>query len=98
MDGWIGTYGSRQITLWVAVSADAAGSDRLLEAMRDKINVGDTPFTPVGERKEGNRSIYELNGMGQEHVYFQSGKLLIWLAADPEIAQEAIRETLEFYP
>lgn len=57
-----------------------------------------TPFTPVGERKDGNRTIYELNGMGQKHYYFQSGKLLVWLAADVEIAQEAIRETLKFYP
>jgi hypothetical protein len=36
--------------------------------------------------------------MGQKHFYFQSGDLLIWLAADQEIAEQAISQVLEFYP
>jgi hypothetical protein len=52
----------------------------------------------LGELKDGNRLIYELEGMGQRHYYFQSGKLLIWMAANPELAEQAITEILKFYP
>jgi hypothetical protein len=70
----------------------------MLIAMKDKIAEGNSPFTPAGERPDGGRVIYELEGMGQKHFYFQSGDLLIWLAADQEIAEQAISQVLEFYP
>ncbi len=98
VDGWVGHYGGGQATLWVAVSSDSTGATQLLASMRDKISWGNTPFTPVAELLDGNRTIYELSGLDQEHFYFRSGKLLIWLATDEEIAQKAIRDAVEFYP
>ena len=68
--------------------------------MRDKIarTSGSSPFSPVGERKDGSRTIYELDGMGQKHFYFQSGKLIVWLAVDLESAEEVLAQVLKFYP
>ena len=66
--------------------------------MRDEIATGSSPFTPEGERFINDRTIYTFDGMGQKHFYFQSGRLIIWLAADENIAEQALYEILEYFP
>ena len=66
--------------------------------MRDKIIEGNAPFIPLGERQVGGRTVYELEGLGQKHFYFQSCDLVIWLAADANLAEGALTQSLEFYP
>ena len=98
--GAMGTYGGNgaEATLWVAGLPSDAMAEQMVAAMRDKIAEGNSPFTPTGERRQDTRVIYELAGMGQKHFYFQSNDRAIWLAADPEIAGQALQSTLEFYP
>ena len=99
--GAIGIYGANHaVTLWVAGAPAQFIADRMLIAMRDKIasTPGKSPFSPVGERQDGTRTVYELDGMGQKHFYFQSGKLIVWLAVDIESADEVLSQILEFYP
>lgn len=92
------SYGSGgQVILWVAGTDSTSTARRLLGAMRDKIASGNSPFQPTGTRQEGNRPVYALDGMGQKHFYFTSGKYLIWLAANPEIAEQALQQALTFY-
>jgi hypothetical protein len=95
----VGTYGGEhQVMLWVSGAPITPLAGRMLVSMRDKLAEGRSPFTPTGERVDGNRLIYELEGMGQLHFYFQSGKLLVWMAANPELAEQALAEILKFYP
>ena len=78
--GSVGMYGvDPSVTLWVAGVPFQTIANRMLVAMRDKIakTSENTPFSPAGERKDGYRTIYELDGMGQKHFYFQSRKLII---------------------
>jgi hypothetical protein len=99
--GAIGMYGAdHTLTLWVAEVSTQTGAGRMLIAMRDKIanSSGSSPFEPVGERRAGSRTIYELDGMDQKHFYFQSRKLIVWLAVEPESAETALRQILKFYP
>jgi hypothetical protein len=97
--GAMGVYGSqKQAILWVAEVPVNLMAARMVEAMQEKIAEGTSPFTPDGERQDGKRIIYELTGMGQKHFYFQSAAQVVWLAADPEIAEQALREALTFYP
>lgn len=97
--GAVGVYGEQhEVKLWVAGAPIQPLASRMLSAMREKIAEANSPFTPAGERRDGGRVIYELNGMGQKHFYFQSGDLLIWLATDAELAEKALALTLEFYP
>lgn len=92
------SYGAgNQIMLWVAGTASESTTRQLLEAMRDKIAAGNSPFQPAITRQEWGRTIYALDGMGQKHFYFGSGKYLIWLAANSEMADLALQEVLKFY-
>ena len=95
----VGMYGNdHQVMLWVSGAPVTLLAGRMLASMRDKIAEGRSPFTPTSEWKDGNRIIYEMEGTGQVHFYFQSGKLLVWMAANPELAEQALTEILKFYP
>jgi len=97
--GAVGTYGlNNEAKLWAAEALFDFMAGKMVTDMRDKIAGGNTPFIPTGERQQAERTIYELDGMGQKHFYFQSGKLIIWLAVDKEIADQVLENTLEFYP
>jgi len=97
--GGMGIYGAQgQITLWVTGAPASFLARRLLEEMRDKIAEGNTPFVPIGQSSLLGRTIYQLAGMGKRHYTFQSRALVIWLAADPSVADQALREALDFYP
>lgn len=96
--GEIGYYGDGAITLWVAGTSTDAAAAEMVDSMRERIAEGNSPFTPVDEIQNGHRTVYVLDGMGQKHYYFQSQHLIIWLAAQPSIAEEAIQQILEVYP
>lgn len=98
--GAMATYGGNgEATLWVTgVPVDPMAAE-MVRAMTDKIAEGRSPFTPAATRQaEDGRAVYQLAGMGQRHFYFQSGNLVVWLAADEIIAEGAIKDVMEFYP
>ena len=98
ISGHIGHYGKGWITLWVAgTSADSIAAE-MVSSMQAKIAEGNSPFTPVKEIQNGNRTVYVLDGMGQKHFYFQSKNLVIWLASDAAVADGALQQILEVYP
>lgn len=101
ISGAIGSYGPREdspsATVWVSGTDREALAGELVTAMRNRIALGQSPFTSVGERTDGGWTVYELAGMGQQHFYFQSSKLVIWLAVDPGVAESALQDALEFY-
>jgi hypothetical protein len=95
----VGDYGSdRSITIWATGAPLKVMAGRMVIRMQDKISEGNSPFTPLGERRHAGRNIYELEGMGQKHFYFQSSNLVVWLAVNADLAEQALSETLEFYP
>ena len=96
--GAVGIYGNYEITVWVAGAPSEAIALEMTNAMQEKIAEGNSPFTPVSEISDRNRKVYALEGMGQKHYYFQSENLVIWLAVDPALADQALQQILEVYP
>jgi hypothetical protein len=98
--GAYGMYGEhgRMAMLWVAGTPAKAMAARMVAEMEEAIAQGDSPFMPTGTREVNGRTLYELTGMGQQHYYFQSGSLVVWLAADEPVAAVALEEALQFYP
>lgn len=98
ISGDIGHYGNGWITLWVAGTSTDTIAAEMVSSMQARIAEGNSPFTPAKEIRNGNRTVYVLDGMGQRHFYFQSKNLVIWLASDASVADGAIQQTLEDYP
>lgn len=97
--GAVGRYGAEaQATIWVSGVSFSFMASRTVNAMRDRIAEGRSPFTPAGKRNDGRRVIYELEGMGQKHYYFQSKNSVIWLVVENALAEPALEQTLRFYP
>jgi hypothetical protein len=96
--GIIAIYGNNFATVWVSSSAQSTIAAQMVQTMTKKIAEGRSPFTSPKIRPLKGRVVYELSGMGQQHFYFQSGKLVIWLTADKAIAEKAIVEITAFYP
>lgn len=96
--GVVGVYGDHRATLWVAGAPLKVMAAEMVNAMQDKIAEGRSPFTPTAEISDNERTIYALEGMGQKHYYFQSGNLVIWLAAETNLAETAIQQLQEYYP
>ena len=96
--GSIGIYGNHQLTLWAAGASSSSMASDMVAAMEEKIAQGNSPFTPLEQLNQGDRTIYVLEGMGQKHYYFQSKNLVIWLAVSPALADQALKQTLEVYP
>lgn len=96
--GAVAVYGDQNIILWVSGTSAKSQAEQLIQRMEVSIAEGRSPFTPNGVRVFDGHAVYDLTGLGQRHFYFQSGDLVIWLAADEGIADRALKETLQFYP
>lgn len=95
----VGLYqGEANAQLWVSGFPFAWMADRMAGAMRDRIASNpDLPFRPTGQQQMNGHTVYRLEGLGQQHFFFASGRLVVWLAADPEIAGQALADVLAFY-
>jgi hypothetical protein len=97
--GAVGKYGfGEDVTLYVAGTPFGFMTRAMITAMQDKIAREESLFTPLGERDDGSRTVYELEEMGQQHYYFRSGNLVIWVAVDEPQAEVVLVEALNFYP
>ncbi len=93
-----GRYGSAgEAILWVGGTASEEEAAALQEAMRRALETADSPFTPLEPLVIGGVTVFPLSGMGQEHMYFQSGRLVLWLSADSSVAGAARLAVVEAY-
>lgn len=96
-DGVVAVYGEQNATLWVSVAASQNEASELTSLMVERIAEGNSPFVQKGVLDFNGVLVYYLEGLGQNHYYWQSGNLVLWLAVDAEYAGDALMETLAFY-
>jgi hypothetical protein len=97
--GLMVAYGPQsQATLWVAGTASESDAANMIGSMETKIAAGGTPFSPMGVFKFQNRDVYLLEGQGLTHFYVQSGSRVFWLSISSDLAEQAMKELLAFYP
>lgn len=92
------SYGDSSAALWVSGAQSTESAAEQVRAMTEKIAEGRSPFRPTGARQAAGRTVYALTGMGQQHFYFQSGNLVLWLSADPSVAEDVLGDAMVFYP
>lgn len=92
---YVGHYSGNQgsATLYISVSRSQSESRALYRLMTKRIGKANQIFT--GLRKiagPGGLEMYQAEGMGQEHFYYQKGTEVVWVAADPQIASAVVEE------
>ena len=97
VDGSVAIYGDRSVILWVSDAGSISAAADLTELMRIRIAEGHSPFQELGNFELDDFVIYELEGMGQVHYYWQSENLVLWLAVDGILAEDALHEVAIFY-
>lgn len=98
-NGAAAPYG-RQYEIIILVAAPPQGemAGGLLRAMRDAIARGDSHLSPQGRSVIQGRTVYEVEGLGQQHHYFRAKGLIIRAALDEHLSDEVLKDILEFYP
>jgi hypothetical protein len=94
--GYIGTYvaenGGGQ--LWLSEHSSAKEATEAIEKMADGMKQEKQQFWYFRKMIIEQRPVYLAVGMGQAHYFFQNGTKVIWLAVDPSLAKEAIRDAV----
>lgn len=68
---------------------------RQLESMADGIRKGNTPFFHLKESQREGMTLYSTIGLGQIHYFYRVGNKVVWLAADPTVAKQALVSVLQ---
>jgi hypothetical protein len=93
-DGFVAHYGTQppMAMLYVSRARDEGVARQQVEAMTRRIRASNGPFTHLRESTRFGMTVYSTLGQGQVHYYFRRGVTLVWVAADPVIAQQALAD------
>lgn len=93
-DAVIATYANGRATIWVSLAPDRRTAVDQVSTMVTTIDASGSPFarpSPV----PGLRGVYVTSGMGQRHFLFARGETVWWVAADPSVASDVLKDVLE---
>ena len=93
-DGFVAHYGSQPpvAMLYVSRAQDEGVARQQVEQMTMRIRASNGPFTHLRESSRFGMTVYSTLGQGQVHYYFRRGATVVWVAADPIIAQPALAD------
>lgn len=86
------------ITLWVSQSPTALAASSLLWRMNRRMAGGTEAFSAPQPQEVHSRTIFSTTGLGQQHIYYQSGRSVLWVAAPAQLAEGIAEELLAIYP
>jgi len=92
--GAIGHYGQGRppITVWISRAPTPEGSKEQTVLMLDMMLAGRGPFENGQALEMDGVEVYVFDGMGQKHYVFYQGDLAYWIAASPDVAQQALTD------
>lgn len=67
---------------------------RMIEGIRKGASNAEGQFTHLRVREQDGVTFYSALGLGQIHYFYRSGATMVWLAADPGVARQALGDTL----
>lgn len=96
-DGFVAHYGTQPpvAMLYVSQAKDEKVARQQVERMTARIRASDGPFHHLRESTRFRLTVYSTLGQGQVHYYFRRGSMVVWVAADPTIAQQALADTVK---
>lgn len=96
-DGYVAHYGTQPpvAMLYVSRARDEKMARQQVERMTTRIRASNGPFTHLRESTRFGMTVYSTLGQGQVHYYFRRGAMVVWVAADPTIAQQALADAVQ---
>ena len=67
---------------------------RMVKGIRKGEANAEGQFFHLKAREQDGVTLYSAVGTGQIHYFYRSGPLIVWLAADPSVAQAALADTV----
>lgn len=100
IDGYVAHYESNgQVAmLYVSRPARSSMTGAQIERMAAGIRAGKTPFSHLKSSERNGTTVYSALGEGQIHYFYRRGADVIWIAADPAVAREAVDSLLQRAP
>jgi hypothetical protein len=95
-DGYVAHYGTQPpaAMLYVSQARDEKIAQQQVAQMTARIRASNGPFHHLRESTRFGLTVYSTLGQGQVHYYFRRGATVVWVAADPRIAQPALADTV----
>ncbi len=88
--GYMAHYGKDQALLWVGQAKDAASARTLLEEMAQKIGPENAMFKGLQALDISGSTLYSAVGQGQQHFFYAVNDKIVWLAANADLAPDAL--------
>jgi len=67
---------------------------RMVAGIRRGASNAEGRFTHLKAREQDGLALYSALGLGQIHYFYRSEATIVWLAADPEVARQALADTV----
>ena len=99
-DAWVAHYERNAAVAMLYVSRSHLGPVARWQFSRMVDGIGrgaantEGRFTHLKARTEAGIPLYSALGLGQVHYFYRSGPAIVWLAADAEVAREALADTI----
>jgi hypothetical protein len=100
LDGFVAHYERDGAVAMLYVSQAYLGPvarwqlSRMVERIRNGAPNVEGQFSHLRTRERDGLTVYSALGLGQIHHFYRSGATIVWLAADPDIAQQAVADTI----
>lgn len=83
-------------TLWIGVVDTPKQARQLINRMTESIQQGNNKtFGHLQQIEVKSITVYSVLGMGQIHYYYWRGNRTVWIAVDPNIAQQVLHEIID---
>jgi len=84
--------------LYVSKASSPGQATSQVKRMAERIQQGNTPFSHLKASERGGMTVYSALGEGRVHYFYRKGSKVIWLAADPPVARQALANLLDQVP
>ncbi len=95
-DGVVAMYNGHDATVWISSTWLPVMAQKQVTLMTERIKEGQSPFNLMGHKNVAGLTVFELTGLGQTHYYFQRNRQVVWLAVNPELAQQSLTELIDY--
>ena len=90
LGGYMAHYGKDEAFLWVGQAIDDKAATDMVAQMAQKIGPDNAMFQDLNTLDISGRTLFSAVGQGQQHFFYAVNDKIVWLAANPQQAADAL--------